>query len=302
MAFEKLYKMGFSVGIALPLNPPFDNIGQRGDQHHEASAPEKVRLNIHEHKLRVQQADRLGFSAVWMPDTTFHYQDSQNIAQIFETFSYLGYLACITTDILLGASGITLPLKQPMLVKTSAQTLARLSQHRLILGVGSLPYGPYFKGPEQALYQQAVDWLMRKHCDGMLDGKLAIPAPKAFCVYGTHTKGNDIEWQGANMDGWLAPAASCEQHSVQVAKWRCLAGNKPYACFLQLDFCNQQDTAAQRIGPVLRTGINGLIQELDALRRIGVNHVALQLVNTALPTEVIIDDLANWVLPEFQRV
>ena len=45
-------------------------------------------------------------------------------AQVFEVFSYLGYLAGITNDILLGTGAVVLPIREPLLTLKSARSAA----------------------------------------------------------------------------------------------------------------------------------------------------------------------------------
>jgi alkanesulfonate monooxygenase SsuD/methylene tetrahydromethanopterin reductase-like flavin-dependent oxidoreductase (luciferase family) len=58
-------------------------------------------------------------------------------AQVFETFSYLGYLAAVTNNILLGTAAVVLPLREPVLTMKSAATVQQLSNGRLLLGAAS---------------------------------------------------------------------------------------------------------------------------------------------------------------------
>ncbi|SQI33735.1 luciferase-type oxidoreductase, BA3436 family [Providencia alcalifaciens] len=50
-------------------------------------------------------------------DVPFYDPNFGDAAQVFEPFSYLGYLAGITENILLGTAAIVLPLRQPWLVR-----------------------------------------------------------------------------------------------------------------------------------------------------------------------------------------
>merc|ERR1712138_12211 len=86
---------------------------------------------------RIQLADKLGFKAAWVRDVPVYDPSFGDAAQVFETFTYLGYLAGITDNILLGTAAVVLPLRQPWLVKKAAATVQQLSNDRLILGVAS---------------------------------------------------------------------------------------------------------------------------------------------------------------------
>lgn len=52
-------------------------------------------------------------------------------------FTYLGYLAGITENILLGTAAVVLPLREPVLTLKAAASVDQLSGGRLLLGVAS---------------------------------------------------------------------------------------------------------------------------------------------------------------------
>ncbi len=65
------------------------------------------------HLERVQLAEELGFSAVWVRDVPFNVPSFGDAGQTFDPFTYLGYLAAGTTRIALGTASIILPLRHP---------------------------------------------------------------------------------------------------------------------------------------------------------------------------------------------
>ena len=90
-----------------------------------------------DHLTRVQQAEKLGFKAVWLRDVPFNVPSFGDAGQLFDPFAYLGYLAGTTTDIALGVASIVMPLRHPAHVAKAAATADVLSGGRLILGVAS---------------------------------------------------------------------------------------------------------------------------------------------------------------------
>ncbi|WP_164530925.1 LLM class flavin-dependent oxidoreductase, partial [Burkholderia cenocepacia] len=133
-SLDKLAAGGFSIGIELPLDndwTPSGNAKRRHDGRH-AGVPD---LGIHAELA--QLADTLGFRALWVRDVPVYDPSFGDAAQVFETFSYLGYLAGITHDILLGTAAVVLPLREPLLTLKSAATIQELSGGRLLLGVAS---------------------------------------------------------------------------------------------------------------------------------------------------------------------
>lgn len=72
-----------------------------------------------------------------MRDVPLYDPSFADAAQVFEVFSYLGYLAGITQNILLGTAAVVLPIREPLLTLKSAATVQRLSGNPLMLGVAS---------------------------------------------------------------------------------------------------------------------------------------------------------------------
>ena len=70
-----------------------------------------------------------------MRDVPLYDPSFGDAAQVFEVFSYLGYLAGVTQNILLGTAAVVLPIREPLLTLKSAATVQRLSGNRLLLGV-----------------------------------------------------------------------------------------------------------------------------------------------------------------------
>ena len=89
------------------------------------------------HIERVQRAEELGFSAVWLRDVPFNVPAFGDAGQVFDPFVYLGLLAGQTEEIGLGVASIVLPLRHPAHVAKAAASADILSGGRLILGVAS---------------------------------------------------------------------------------------------------------------------------------------------------------------------
>ena len=89
------------------------------------------------HLERVQLAEQLGFSAVWLRDVPFNVPSFGDAGQMYDPFVYLGLLAGQTNRIALGVASIVLPLRHPANVAKAASSVDVLSGGRLILGVAS---------------------------------------------------------------------------------------------------------------------------------------------------------------------
>jgi probable F420-dependent oxidoreductase len=99
-----------------------------------------------------RMADELGFDSVWCNDhlaiptasgdgaTEPAYAAAygeQRGQRIYEPLIVLAYLAAVTRRVLLGTSVYLLPLRNPLLAARQAVSLDRLSDGRLVLGVGA---------------------------------------------------------------------------------------------------------------------------------------------------------------------
>ncbi|WP_326821613.1 TIGR03619 family F420-dependent LLM class oxidoreductase [Streptosporangium sp. NBC_01639] len=86
------------------------------------------------------QAESLGFDSIWGNDhvTTQGYvrQEFDTPPRYYDPFSYLSYVAAITSRIRLATAIMVLPFRNPVVAAKQAATLDRLSGGRAVLGVG----------------------------------------------------------------------------------------------------------------------------------------------------------------------
>ena len=75
------------------------------------------------HMERVQLAEELGFSAIWLRDVPFNVPTFGDAGQMFDPFVYLGLLAAQTERIALGVASIVLPLRYPAHVAKAAASI-----------------------------------------------------------------------------------------------------------------------------------------------------------------------------------
>ena len=86
---------------------------------------------------RIQLAEELGFSAVWLRDVPFNVPSFGDAGQLYDPFVYLGFLAAQTQKIALGIASVVLPLRHPAHVAKAIASADQLSGGRLIVGVAS---------------------------------------------------------------------------------------------------------------------------------------------------------------------
>lgn len=303
IALDRLTDGGFSIGIEAPLDNDWTQAGEQARQQARRLPGEP---DLQRHAELAQLADRLGFRALWVRDVPVYDPSFGDAAQVFEVFSYLGYLAGITSEILLGTAAVVLPIREPLLTLKSAATLQRLSGNRLLLGVasGDRPveyplFGRDFAGRGSSFRDQVAllrDGVRQRLPDGldvlprMDDGLPLLAAGLAQ---------QSPAWIGAQMDGSLAYPGTPEDHARRVAAWRAVAGAKLYATFIHLDLAERPDEPMQRWRFGFRGGREALAAELRALRDAGVNHVGLHFRRNRRPLDETFHEIAEYVSPIF---
>ncbi|MEQ0201471.1 hypothetical protein ABLU80_03875 [Klebsiella sp. CN_Kp104] len=107
------------------------------------------------------------------------------------------------------------------------------------------------------------------------------------------------QWVGSNMDGWLAYPGQPDEHVSRVKLWRRVAGEKPYISFIHLDLQDDANAPIQRHRFGISSGRHGLIQELNAMRDAGVNHIGLHFRRNQRPLAETMQEIGELVLPAF---
>lgn len=300
---ERLTTGGFSIGVELPLDNDWSPQGEQ--RRREDGRPFGV-PDIARHGELARLVDRLGYRALWVRDVPVYDPAFGDAAQVFEVFTYLGYLAGVTERILLGTAAVVLPIREPVLTLKSAASVDRLSNGRLLLGVasGDRPveyplFGRDFERRGENFREQIA--MLRDWRGTRLPEEIEIvPRPQAplpLLVAGLAQQ--RPEWVGANMDGWLAYPGTPEDHVRRVAMWRQVAGDKPYVSFIHLDLAEHPNALMQRHRFGARVGRNGLIAELRAMREAGVQHIGLHFRRNQRPLEETLQEIAEFVLPQF---
>ena len=274
-----------------------------------------------DHVARVQLAEELGFSAVWLRDVPFNVPSFGDAGQTYDPFVYLGYLAACTERIALGVASIVLPLRHPAHVAKAGASVDQLSGGRLIMGVASgdrpdeypamnLSFsdrGERFRASFEYIQRMAGRTPTFDNTYGNVGGGLDMlpkPASGRLPLLITGRSQQDPEWIAQNGDGWMVyPRETAVQEKV-VRDWRArteASGRQPKPALqpLYIDLLEDPHTRPQPIHLGLRLGAHHLRTYLRRLRAIGVNHVALNLRFNQAATEYTLKRLAAEVLPDF---
>jgi luciferase-type oxidoreductase len=277
--------------------------------------------DMKQHIERVQLAETLGFSAVWLRDVPFNVPSFGDAGQVFDPFVYLGALATQTSRIALGVASIVLPLRHPAHVAKAAATADALSNGRLILGIASgdrpdeypalnLPFGrrgELFRESYEYIRQMEFDRPRFANSFGHIGGDIdMLPKPVGgklpLLVTGSSQQEN--KWIAENGDGWMSYPRPAGTQSQLITEFRArieAAGgtDKPVMEPLYLDLAADADTQPTPIHLGIRTGINHLRNYLVTRQHIGVNHVALNLRFNRANIESTLATLADEIIPEF---
>lgn len=278
------------------------------------------------HVERVQLAEQLGFSAVWLRDVPFNVPSFGDAGQIFDPFVYLGLLAAQTERIALGVASIVLPLRHPAHVAKAAASVDVLSGGRLLLGVASGDRPEEYPALNISFddrgerFRASFEYINRMwedapkfenaygspNVDSFGGGMDMLPKPTAGKIPLLITGGSqqDPEWIARNGEGWITYPRNIEVQEKIIGGWReriKAAGvyDKPAVQSLYIDLLEDADAPAQAIHLGFRLGVNQLSSYLKSLQAIGINHVALNLRFNQADIETTLKRLANEILPEF---
>ncbi len=292
-----------SIGLVVPIENYANNSIPKMDKHLK----------------RAKLAETLGFKAIWLRDVPFHVPSFGDAGQTYDPFTYLGYLAGQTTDIALGVSSIALPLHHPVHVAKSMATVDQLSDGRVILGVASgdryeeypamnVRYdkrGRLFRDAFQYIRKAQDDFpLLENNEFGTMNGQVDI-LPKAknhkIPMLITGYSQQTLEWNAEHGDGWMYYPRNLYQQQYAIQDWRSLIpenNSKPFMQPLYVDLNTDDDFKPQPIHLGFKIGANYLIDYLQNLQSIGVNHVALNLRFNSNPIEETLEQLAKKVLSQ----
>ena len=277
--------------------------------------------SMNRHVERVQLAEALGFSAVWLRDVPLNVPAFGDAGQTFDPFVYLGLLAGLTSEIALGVSSIILPLRHPAHVAKAAASVDLLSNGRLLLGVASgdrpqeypalnLPFAD-----RGARFRESFDYIRQmgevtpnfENSYGYINGGMdMLPKPTSGKLPMLITGGSqqDPAWIAENGDGWMLYPRSLGQQAQIIHDWKtrvAAAGRPPQPIMqpLYIDLVEDPNAMPQPIHLGIRLGINHLHTFLKSSEEIGVNHVALNLRFNRADIEQTLAFLGAELLPAF---
>ena len=305
--FNNTFQSGqLSLGVVVPV-----------ENYSSSSVP-----SMEHHLERVQLAERLGFKAIWIRDVPFHVPSFGDAGQIFDPFTYLGFLSGQTHKISLGVASIALPLHHPVHVAKSAATIDQLSNGRLILGVASgdrpTEYpamniafekrGELFRDAFSYIRKVVEEFPVLEHNHyGKLTGQIDV-LPKPFSskipMLITGSSRQTMQWNAAYGDGWMYYPRPTMQQAYTITEWRSEIAkhhnyDKPFMQPLYVILEKNDDFKPQPIQLGFRIGAKYLIEYFREMQNIGVNHIAVNLRFNSRNIDATLEELAEKVLPHF---
>jgi luciferase-type oxidoreductase len=274
---------------------------------------------MHNQVELAQRAEELGFSALWFRDVPLHDPSFGDVGQIYDPWVYLGHIAAYTKKIALVTGSIVLPLRHPIHVAKSAASVDQLSNGRLVLGVASgdrpLEYPAFnqdisnkaelFRDSFQTVRQLANHFpAIISHYGNMAGALDLLPKPfgERIPLLVTGHSGQSIEWIAEHADGWVYYPRGIQTQQEIVEQWRTILQavankDKPFAQSFYLDLTEDPDVKPIPIHLGYRVGRNWLLEILNALEIVGVNHVVFNLKYGRRPASEVLEELGSFVVP-----
>jgi luciferase-type oxidoreductase len=300
-----------TVGIEFPLDndwSPNGEVRRIADGRPRGVPDLSVQTDI------IRKIDNLGFAALWIRDVpVFDQINMGDAGSVYDVFALLGFLAGLTRNVALGTAAVALPIRHPLMTAKAAASIDALSGGRLILGVASgdrpIEYpllGIDFDSRGQA-FREAVGYLRAAWQEGGLpvDGQrmpsldlLPRPVQASIPLIVAGRAQQDEEWLRAHMDGRFVYPGDVDRLSAQATDWASrTGGTRPFISAFHLDLIDDPDAPMQPIRFGARTGRKALTEHFRALRRGGVDHMAINLRQSVRPLGEVIEELASEVIP-----
>jgi luciferase-type oxidoreductase len=312
--YTRLFKRDeLTVGLILPLET-------------HARTPHPTMAG---HLRMAQLAEQAGVAALWARDIPFYDPRYGDSGQIFEPLIYLAQLAAVTKRITLGTAGLVLPLREPLMLAKQLNSLDRLTDGRIVIGMSSgdrpseYPYfgidfdsrGERFRDVHEVFRSTSEKDFPHYASSrfGEADGSLTMLPKPLYGKVPTLAVGRSqqtLDWIATQMDGYMGFVPEPAQLKQFVREWNDASKQtgkddktanraKPLAFGGFLYLHPRPDFAFQRIRGGFAIGSHALRGFLEQARDAGIEHVALNPKVTPRSYLDILDSLQRDVLPFF---
>ena len=291
--------------LTLGLSIPFDS-------------KNKEHIDFNEQVKFAQQAERLGFTSLFVRDNPLYSPHLGSVTENYDPFVFLTYLSAFTSKIALGTSSIVATLRHPIHLAKSSASLDLISNQRLLLGMATGDRAfefPAFKVDESALterYQttiQSLRALWQSHSPNISNsifelyedsGLQVLPKHLTIPMFGTGYSRQSMSWLQQHMDGWLFYAQPFQDQKKLVEAWHSGTDRfKPFMNILMIDLSQNPNETVKPIKGGFRTGRKNLLQILKAYESINTNHIILRFTNDDRDIEALIEEVGTYIVPHF---
>jgi luciferase-type oxidoreductase len=275
------------------------------------------KMDVAQQIATAKMAERDGFAAVYFRDVPLNVPSFGDVGHIFDPWVFMGYVAAQTSRIALATGSIISALRHPLHLAKAAASVDELSSRRLVLGLATGDRPTEFSAFNQdiekrgELFREALSVMRQvwreespsiKTAQVDLSGADVLPKPllRDIPVLVTGNSRQTVEWIAEHSNGWLYYPQNLAQQAMTVRKWRSLTPEfKPFSQSLYIDLAENPAEAPKPIFLGFRAGHRHVIQYLNALKMIGVNHVGLNLKYGRRPAHEVVQELGEYVVPHF---
>lgn len=295
-ALDKLSLPGrVTLGLLLPVDNDWSrNAGAAMSMPELAASGRQLRL-----------ADELGFRAGWLRDVPTFDRDSGDPGQVFDPWTYLGYLAAMTRRMILGTAAVVAPLDHELHIAKRAASVDVLSGGRFALGLATGDraheyqlFGADYESRGERL-RRAIGQLRELWLGGAGQYELA-PRPQQgrlpLVIVGRAQQ--TLDWIAFHADAWFSYADSVERLAQIAASWRQAqegagCAGKPLLMPLRLILEADRRAPLSHFPMGVRTGMDELKRYLERLHQAGIAHVALNLRLSERPVERVLEEIGR---------
>lgn len=292
-----------SLGLLLPADNDWARWSGRG-----VSMPNLAQTTNH-----VRLADEIGFRGAWLRDVPTFDPTDGDPGQVFDPWTYLGYLAAVTRRITLGTAAVVTPLDHDLHLAKRAASVDVLSNGRFVLGVatGDRPLEYDVFGTEYASRGERFRTTVER-LPGLWSGEAAAhrsfgatpfeiappPAQRRLPQVVVGRAQQSLEWIAAHADGWFSYAGSIDQLTTLSGDWdaaqqECGCAGKPPMMALRVILEGDRNAPLSYFPMGIRAGIGELKRYLERLYEAGIAHVALNLRMSVRPVAQVLEEIGR---------
>lgn len=265
-----------------------------------------------------RRADELGFSAIWVRDVPLNSPAYPDPVGHSDPWVLLGALAASTRLIALATGAIVLPLRHPLHIAKAALSMEVLSSGRFVLGLGSGDRPSEFAAFDRNVHDRRE--LFRSNWAALsdaLDGHVGsqtgedqfeIRPRSGRCVplVAVGSSSQSLEWIARNASAWMTYHRPLAAQKDRIALWhgavkRTTTEFRGMGQAMALDLLDTPSDRIDEINLGYRTGPEGLLDILSALRNLGVHHVAFNLLINGRKAIADLEIIAREVLPRLNQ-